>query len=138
MADAISLSLGADDVRSFAAGLKAYHAKEAMTGQNDGSNDTDMMQDNLELSDRKGEMADFRGLYGELDARGRLDLAALCILGMDEASSFSEARRMAEDRNGPDLDAFREMPLSPNYILSGLDQAGADLGSRVEPINRTH
>jgi hypothetical protein len=45
---------------------------------------------------------------------------------------------MAEDRNGPDLDAFREMPLSPNYILSGLDQAGADLGSRVEPINRTH
>ncbi|MEE4212194.1 MAG: hypothetical protein V2I43_23355 [Parvularcula sp.] len=138
MADAISLTLGEDEARSFAAGLKAYHAKEAKTGQNDGSNDTDMMQDNLELSSKGGEMADFRGLYGELDARKRLDLAALCILGMEEANTFGEAMRIAEDRNGPDLESFRQMPLAPEYILSGLDRASASGGDNVERLDRTH
>jgi hypothetical protein len=125
MADPTSLSLSAEDVRSFAAVLKRYHGKEVMTGQNDASNETDMMQDNLELSNKGGEFADARGFYGEMDANQRLDLAALLILGREDTSDFGEAKRMAEEQNGPDLDAMREMPLSPNFILSGLDQIGA-------------
>lgn len=135
MAETKSLTLGADEVRAFAAQLKAYHGKAAVTGQNDGSNETDMHQDNLELSDKRGELADIRGTYGEMGAAGRLDLAALLILGMDEATSFGEAMSIAKDRNGPDLDAMREMPLSPNMILEGLDRMGgkSDAVEAVRP-----
>ena len=132
MAEAISLTIGADEVRAFAAQLKAFHGKAALTGQNDGSNDTDMIQDDIELSDKRGEMAGFRGTYGEMNASKRLDLAALTLLGMDEAASFDEAMRIAKDRNGPDLDAFREMPLSPNFMLAGLDQVESPGGDAIE------
>jgi hypothetical protein len=133
MAEKISLNVSEDEVRSFAVMLKRYHAKEMMTGQNDASNDTDMPQDNLELSDKEGEFSDARGMYSEMNAAQRLDLAALTLLGMDEASSFEEAMRIAKDRNGPDLDAFREMPLSPNMMLDGLDRVSLDTGSSIAP-----
>ncbi|NNU15948.1 hypothetical protein HK107_06380 [Parvularcula sp. ZS-1/3] len=132
MADATSLTIGADEVRAFAAQLKAFHGKAALTGQNDGSNETDTQQDNLELTDKAGEMAGFRGTYGEMNAAKRLDLAALTLLGMEQASTFDEAMTIAKDRNGPDLDAFREMPLSPNFLLSGLDQVGMPGGDDIE------
>jgi hypothetical protein len=139
MADATSLNIDPDNVRAFAAQLKAYHAKAAPSGQNDASNQTEVQRggrgldaapqtDNdqnpehadLELSDAAGEFAGIRGFYGEMTGPQRLDVAALVILGMDEAADFDEAMRIAKDRNGPDLDALREMPLSPNFLLDGL------------------
>ncbi|MCQ8185806.1 hypothetical protein [Parvularcula maris] len=131
MANKISLNVSEEDVRAFAVMLKRYHAKEMMTGQNDGSNDTDMIEDNLELSDKEGEFSDARGLYGEMNASQRLDLAALTLLGMDEADDFEGAMQIAKDRGGPDLDAFREMPLSPDLMLEGLERVSPDTGTGV-------
>ncbi|GGY47694.1 hypothetical protein [Parvularcula lutaonensis] len=133
MAETKSLSIGSGNVRAFATLLRAFHGKTAVTDQNDGSNESDTLQDDLELSKEPGELADLRGLYAEIGPAGRLDIAALLLLGMDEAADFDEAIAMAGDRDGPDLADMLEMPHAPDLILAGLERMGGK-GDNVEAV----
>ena len=130
MADTPQQALSIDEgtVRMIVAYLKAYHAKEAPSGQNDGSNDTDDMHDDLEMNRGATDIADLQGTYANLDRDGRYDLAALCLLGMEEVSNLDEGRKMAGEEGQPGMAEFLEMPLSPSYIAEGLSRAGYAMG----------
>ena len=128
MAERQSMTIDEGTVRMIVAYLKAYHAKEAPSGQNDGSNDTDDMHDDLEMSRGTTDIADLQGTYASLDKDQRYDLAALCLLGMDEVSSLDEGRTMAAGSGQPGMTEFLEMPLSPSFIGDGLEKAGYPSG----------
>ena len=123
-----ALSIDEGTVRMIIAYLKAYHAKEAASGQNDGSNDTDDMHDDLEMNPGTTDLADLQGTYANLGKDERYDLAALCLLGMEEAESLADGRKMAGDAGQPGMTEFLQMPLSPSYIAEGLSRAGYPSG----------
>ncbi|MBB4659206.1 DUF3775 domain-containing protein [Parvularcula dongshanensis] len=124
MATVQSMSIDESTVRSIIVQLRAYHAKEAGTDQNDGSNDTDDIHDDLEMHEGTVDVADLQGLYADLNRDQRYDLAALALLGMEEAGTLDEGRQMAGDEGQPGMREFLEMPLSPQYLAEGLDLAG--------------
>lgn len=123
-----SMTIDEGTVRTIIVQLRAYHAKEAPSGQNDGSNDTDDIHDDLELNRGGADTNDLQGIYVELDRDQRYDLAALCLLGMEEVSSLEEGRSMAGGEGQPGMTEFLEMPLSPQYLAEGLDRAGYPSG----------
>ena len=123
-----TMTIDEGTVRTIIAYLRAYHAKEASSGQNDGSNDTDDMHDDLEMNRGVADIADLQGTYANLNKDQRYDLAALCLLGMEEAASLADGRKMAGDAGQPGMTEFLQMPLSPNYIAEGLDRAGYPSG----------
>ena len=128
MADTQSMTIDEGTVRTVIAYLRAYHAKEASSGQNDGSNDTDDMHDDLEMTRGVADVADLQGLYADMGKDERYDLAALCLLGMEEAQNLEDGRKMAGDAGQPGMTEFLQMPLSPNYIAEGLSRAGYPSG----------
>ena len=128
MADTQSMTIDEGTVRTVIAYLRAYHAKEASSGQNDGSNDTDDMHDDLEMTRGVADVADLQGLYADMGKDERYDLAALCLLGMEEAQNLEDGRKMAGDAGQPGMTEFLQMPLSPNYIAEGLARAGDPSG----------
>lgn len=135
-----SMTIDEGTVRTIVAYLKAYHAKEAPSGQNDGSNDTDDMHDDLEMNRGATDIADLQGTYAALNKDQRYDLAALCLLGMDEAQTLDDGRRMAGDAGQPGMTEFLEMPLSPSYIAEGMEKAGYPGGADTDrvPGDDTH
>lgn len=136
-----SMTIDEGTVRMIVAYLKAYHAKEASSGQNDGSNDTDDMHDDLEMNRGETDVADLEGTYASLDKDQRYDLAALCLLGMEEVSTLAEGREMAAGAGQPGMTEFLEMPLSPSYIAEGLALAGypsGEDGPTREPSDDGH
>lgn len=135
MADTVSMSIDESTVRSLAALLKSYHAREAPSGQNDGSNMTDDARAGLEMRKGTSGMADLQGFYAQLDSDERYDLAALALLGMDEAESFDDARNMAAEAGQPGMSEFLEMPLSPQFLTEGLQKAGYPSGGH-DPARR--
>ena len=119
-----SMTVEESTVRAIIVQLRAYHAKEAPSGQNDGSNDTDDIHDDLEMHGGTADVADLQGLYAELNRDERYDLAALALLGMEEVSSLDAGREMAGEEGQPGMREFLEMPLSPQYLAEGLSVAG--------------
>ena len=140
MAEMQSMTIDEGTVRTIVAYLKAYHAKEAATGQNDGSNDTDDIHDDLEMNPGKVDIADLQGTYATLNRDQRYDLAALCLLGMDEVDTLEGGRQMAGEEGQPGMTEFLEMPLSPSYIAEGLSRAGyaMDGDERVRSADDEH
>ena len=132
MAERQSMTIDEGTVRMIVAYLKAYHAKEAPSGQNEGSNDTDDLHDDLEMNRGATDIADLQGTYAALDKDQRYDLAALCLMGMDEAQDLADGHRMAAEAGQPGMTEFLEMPLSPSYIAEGLEKAGYPAGG-TEP-----
>jgi hypothetical protein len=123
-----SLTIDEGTVRTIIMHLRAYHAKEAPSGQNDGSNDTDDMHDDLEMNRGGADTNTLQSLYVELNGDERYDLAALALLGMEEANTVEEARRRAVEEGQPGMAEFLDMPLSPQFIAEGLERAGYPSG----------
>ena len=121
-------------VRAIIVQLRAYHAKEAPSGQNDGSNDTDDIHDDLEMARGGADTATLQGLYAELNRDERYDLAALALLGMEEAGSLDEGRKMAGDEGQPGMREFFEMPLSPQYLAEGLAMSGYQDAADIDRV----
>jgi hypothetical protein len=128
MAERQSMTVKESTVRSLVAFLRAYHAKEAPSGQNDGSNDTDDIHDDLEMNKGATDLADLQGMYSSLNADERYDVAALALLGMDEVDSLEEGRDTARANGQPGMTEFLEMPLSPQFLAEGLEKAGYPSG----------
>lgn len=123
-----TISIDEGTVRTIIAELRAYHAKEAPSGQNDGSNDTDDIHDDLEMAGGTADTNSLQALYAPLDRQARYDLAALALLGMEEATSLEDGRRMAGEEGQPGMEEFLQMPLSPQYLAEGLERAGYPSG----------
>ena len=121
MAAQQDLTIDESTVQSVIVLLRGYHAKTAPSGQNDGSNDTDDMHDDLEMG--ATDTADLHGLYTGLGKAERYDLAALALLGMEEVADLDAGRKMAGDEGQPGMTEFLEMPLSPQYLAEGLSKA---------------
>lgn len=132
MADATpeqqTISIDEGTVRTIIVELRAYHAKEAPSGQNDGSNDTDDMHDDLEMNPGGMDTNSLQGLYVPLGREERYDLAALALLGMEEVTTLAEGRKMAGEEGQPSMEEFLQMPLSPQYLAEGLERAGYPSG----------
>ncbi|WP_031554317.1 DUF3775 domain-containing protein [Parvularcula oceani] len=128
MAERQSMTVKESTVRSLIAFLRAYHAKEAPSGQNDGSNDTDDLHDDLEMNKGATDVADLQGMYSSLNADERYDVGALALLGMEEVGTLEEGRAMARDNGQPGMAEFLEMPLSPQFLADGLERAGYPSG----------
>ena len=124
MAQTRTMTIDEGTVRTIVAYLKAYHAKAAPSGQNAGSNDTDDMHDDLEMNRGATDIADLQGTYAALGKDERYDLAALCLMGMDEAQDLADGHEMAAQSGQPGMTEFLEMPLSPSFIADGLEKAG--------------
>ena len=129
-----SMDVEESTVRAIIVQLRAYHAKEAPSGQNDGSNDTDDIHDELEMHRGAADVADLQGLYAELNRDERYDLAALALLGMEEVSTLSEGREMAGEEGQPGMREFLEMPLSPQYLAEGLAVAGYSDSADIDRV----
>ena len=133
-AAAQAMTIDEGTVRAIIVQLRAYHAKEAPSGQNDGSNDTDDIHDDLEMHRGAADTADLQGLYAELNRDERYDLAALALLGMEEAGSLEDGRKMAGDEGQPGMREFLEMPLSPQYLAEGLSVAGYSDSADIDRV----
>ena len=129
-----ALTIEESTVRAVIVQLRAYHAKEAPSGQNDGSNDTDDIHDDLEMARGPADTATLQGLYAEMNRDERYDLAALTLLGMEEVGTLDEGREMAGDEGQPGMREFLEMPLSPQYLAEGLARAGYQDASDIDRV----
>lgn len=117
-----TLEISPDVVGQIIVYLRKWHAVEATTAQNDGSNDTDDIHDNLEMHSTRADRADLEGVYNSLNDAQKADISALVLIGMEEESELGAARERIEREEGLSLDDLLEMPMASEYMASALDR----------------
>ena len=117
-----SLEISPDTIGELVVYLRRWHAVEAPTSQNDGSNDTDDIHDNLEMHSTRVDRADLEGVYNSLNDAQKSDISALILIGMEEESELGAARERIKREEVLSLDDLLEMPMSSEYLASALDQ----------------
>lgn len=128
MAKALELDSGT--IETLIVYLRKWHALEADTGQNDGSNDTDDIHDDLEMNPGHTDKTDLENLYAGLNDSQKRDISALLLIGMEEASALDDARKRIEREEVLSLDDLLEMPLAPEYLSSAFAEVSVD-GSNI-------
>jgi len=117
-----SLEISPDIIGQLIVYLRKWHAVEATTSQNDGSNDTDDIHDNLEMHNTRVDRADLESVYNTLNDAQKSDVSALILIGMEEESELGAARERMKREEVLTLDDLLEMPMSAEYLASALDQ----------------
>ncbi|GGD12508.1 DUF3775 domain-containing protein [Aquisalinus flavus] len=125
-----TLEISPDIVEQIIVYLRKWHAVEATTSQNDGSNDTDDVHDNLEMHSTRVDRADLEGVYTSLNDSQKEDISALVLIGMEEESELDAARERIKREEGLSLDDLLEMPMSSEYLASAL--------SRIEQADQSN
>lgn len=131
----VGLEVNDDTVRQLIVYLRKWHAAEGATGQNDGSNDSDDIHDELEMHKGHVDKADLEGIYNNLDVSEKADISALVLIGMEEERTLKEARQRIAREEVLGLDDLLEMPLSPEYLATALGQVSGENGNvtRLRP-----